>query len=211
MNKEKSLLDIVKEDIEAPIHNLQNDIYNNVEKIASFFNNEILSSNNKERILLNFRRGMEMLIKMPLLITTKSLSTNKIIVVRNDNLLQLIDDRYYSKMQLSSFLDIFKIETNDYKALNIMGEPHIKLVINYILSHYNTTFRKFMNRNEEYYYIYKFFFENGELIKEILGDLNAYHDSLEDEPLYNVEINEVLDKIQVIYNNVEKLFKNFSI
>ena len=160
MSKEKSLLDIVKEDIEAPIQNLQNDIYNNVEKIASFFNNEILSSNNKERILLNFRRGMEMLIKMPLLITTQSLSTNKIIVVRNDNLLQLIDDRY-SKMQLSSFLDIFKIETNDYKALNIMGEPHIKLVINYILSHYNTTFRKFMNRNEEYYYIYKFFFEDG--------------------------------------------------
>ena len=109
MNKEKSLLDIVKEDIEAPIQNLQNDIYNNVEKIASFFNNEILSSNNKERILLNFRRGMEMLIKMPLLITTQSLSTNKIIVVRNDNLLQLIDNRYYSKIQLSSFLDIFKI------------------------------------------------------------------------------------------------------
>ena len=39
MSKEKNLLDIVKEDIEAPIQNLQNDIYNNVEKIASFFNN----------------------------------------------------------------------------------------------------------------------------------------------------------------------------
>ena len=37
MNKEKSLLDIVKEDIEAPIQNLQNDIYNNVEKLFKNF------------------------------------------------------------------------------------------------------------------------------------------------------------------------------
>ena len=37
MSKEKSLLDIVKEDIEAPIQNLQNDIYNNVEKLFKNF------------------------------------------------------------------------------------------------------------------------------------------------------------------------------
>lgn len=207
----KSLLNIVKDNIEVPIQSLQSEANSNIEEIINFFNKEVISSNNKERMLLNFRRGIEMLIKMPLLITTQSLSSNKIIAVRKDNLLQLIDDRYYSKMQLSSFLNLFKIETNQYKALNITGEPHIKLIINYILLHYNTTFRKFMNRNEEYYYLYKFFFDNGELIKDILRYLNAYHYSVEDNDIYNVGIEEIQEGIQTIYNNIKNLFNFFSI
>lgn len=183
---EDELTNTINQKFIVPLNKINNDILSNKVKIFSCLEVDVLGADNKEKLLLNFRRCLEMVIQMPLFITTTSLTTNKIIVVRKDNLSQLLDDRYYSNFQLSSFLDIFKIETNDYKSLNLIGGniPHIKLVINYIIGHYNTTFRKFMNRNIQYYYMYKFFFDNGEKIKGILDLLNSYHYSLENEHIY---------------------------
>ena len=105
--------------------------------------------------------------------------------------------------------DSFQMEKPE--QYHLMGNEEEKRKQKYIEQEYLLFNKNFFCLINNFYYIYKFFFENGELIKEILGYLNAYHYSLEDEPLYNVEINEVVEKIQVIYNNVEKLFKNFSI
>lgn len=203
MEEKKNLMNIIEENFVDKLKDLNIEILRSEDEISTFFLNEVLSTDNKEKMLLNFRRGMEMIIKKPLLVTIKSLSTNKIIAVRNDNLLQLLDRRYYSELQLSSFLDIFKIETNDFKSLNILGnEPHLKLIINYILSHYNTTFRKFMNRNEEYFYIYKYFFDNGERIKKVLEYLNSYHYSKDTEIIYyNLNIEEINEEVKEIYDN----------
>ena len=199
MEEKKNLMNIIVDKLK----DLNIEILRSEDEISTFFLNEVLSTDNKEKMLLNFRRGMEMIIKKPLLVTIKSLSTNKIIAVRNDNLLQLLDRRYYSELQLSSFLDIFKIETNDFKSLNILGnEPHLKLIINYILSHYNTTFRKFMNRNEEYFYIYKYFFDNGENIKRVLDYLNSYHYSEDTKTLFDTLDKKLISKeINQIYDN----------
>ena len=205
-------MDIINEEIVEKMCELDKEINKNEDMISTFFLNNVFDDeSNKERMLLNFRRGIEMLMKTPLLVTTTSLSTNKIIAVRNDNLLQLLDDRYYSPLQLSSFLDIFKMETNNYKRLNmpVTNEPHIKLVINYIQNHYNTTFRKFMNRNTEYFFLYKYFFENGEKIKKVLGYLNSYHYSLETEDIYdNLEASIIKEEIFELYNDLLVIFRS---
>jgi hypothetical protein len=211
MNSEDSnLKDLIDKEMNNLIIDLRIDSYRSGDEITTFFLNKVLSSNSKEEMLLQFRRGIEMLVKKPLIMTVTSKSTDKIIAVRNDNFLQLLDDRYYSKVQLSSFMDLFKVETNSFKSLNIIGEPHIKLIINYILLHYNTTFRKFMNRNWEYYYIYKFFFDNGEEIKYLLSVLNSYHYSEDenDEVLYNVGIDEVKHSVSLIYEKICELLQN---
>ena len=194
-----------------PVKDLNLQVLKTEDEITTFILNEVLDKKiNNERMLLNFRRVLERIINVPLFVTTISKSTNKIIAVRNDNFLQLLDDRYYTSLQLSSFLDIFKIETNNYNNLIMVGEkPHIKLVINYIMSHYNTTFRKFMNRNKEYYYMYKFFFDNAENIKEILDILNSYHYSEDKESnlIYNnTNFDIVRIKITTIYNSLLEVF-----
>lgn len=217
MEKDSNLKDLVDKEFNNLIRDLRLGSFKSGDEITTFILDKVLNTNNKEEMLLQFRRSLEMLIKKPLIIAVTSKSTNKIIAVRDDNFLQLLDDRYYSKIHLSSFIDLFKVETNDFKSLNIIGEPHIKLVINYILSHYNTTFRKFMNRNSEYYYIYKFFFDYGEDIKYLLNILNSYHysEDLESNILYNIEFDEVKQKATYIYERIcellEKIHKKISI
>lgn len=168
-------------------------------------------SNTKEEMLLHFRRAMEMLIKSELLLTVDTLSNNITIAIRKENFLQFVDDRYYTPLQLSSFMNIFKIETKDYKCIsnNLMGEPHIGLVISYILEHFTNTFTRFMNRNPEYYYIYEFFYQNGTEIKKILSYLNAYHyiDCEEWKKLYNVNLEVVRQEVSSIYNKIVELFQ----
>lgn len=213
MEEKKNLIDVVNEEIVDRMCGLNVEIFRSEDKVTTFFLNNVFDDENKEKMLLNFRRGMEMLVRVPLFVTTTSLSTNKIIAVRNDNLLQLLDNRYYSPLQLSSFLDIFKIETNDYKSLNISvaNEPHIKLIINYILNHYNTTFRKFMNRNAEYFFLYKYFFDNGEKIKNVLDYLNSYHYSVETEYVYeNLKTSVIKEEIFELYNDLLVVFQNIS-
>ena len=117
-------------------------------------------------------------------------------------------------------MDIFKIETKDFKCISnaIINEPHIGLVINYILEHFTNTFTRFLNRNLEYYYIYEFFYKNGkeinytiseDAIKEVLAYLNSYH-YLKDESwitLYNTELEDIKKKIFPIYNEVKNLLE----
>lgn len=212
MENNENLQNLINQNLVKPIRELNNQLLNNQKEVLDFFANNVINTNNKEKMLLNFRRGLEMMIKKQLFVTVTSNSTNKIVAVRKDNFLQLLDDRYYSELQLSTFLDIFKVETNNFKNLTNNGqlnEPHIKLVVNYILAHYNTTFRKFLNRNIEYYYMYKFFFINGEEIKQILSFLNSYHyeEGEENLTLYNTELKDIKDYIIDIYNKIDILFK----
>jgi hypothetical protein len=180
---------------------LKEDVEKNKDEIDKFFLDEVLESKNKEEMLLLFRRGIEMIVKKPFILTTKSLTTGNLIAVRKDNVLQLLDDRYYESFKLSSFVDLFLLETKNL----VNGEPHIKLLINYIEGHYNTTFRKFMNRNTEYYNIYKFFFNYGEDIKYVLNILNSYHYTNEIEELYYTDENDIKIKVSSIYNVVKEL------
>ena len=182
---------------------LKEDVEKNKDEIDRFFLDEVLESKNKEEMLLLFRRGIEMIVKKPFILTTKSLTTGNLIAVRKDNMLQLLDDRYYESFKLSSFVDLFLLETKNL----VNGEPHIKLLINYIEGHYNTTFRKFMNRNTEYYNIYKFFFNYGEDIKYVLNVLNSYHYTNEIEELYYTDENDIKSKVSSIYNVIKELLK----
>lgn len=163
----------------------------------------------KEYMLLHFRRAVEMLIKSDLLLTVTALSNDEIVAVRKENFLQLVDDRYYSTLQLSSFMDIFKIETKDFKCISstMVGEPHIGLVINYILEHFTNTFTRFMNRNAEYYHIYEFFYKYGVEIKKVLSYLNAYHYNKDEEweGLYNVNSATVQCSIDGIFEEIQYL------
>lgn len=163
----------------------------------------------KEHMLLHFRRAIEMLIKSDLLLTVTALSNNELVAVRKENFLQLVDDRYYSTLQLSSFMDIFKIETKDFKCISntMVGEPHIGLVINYILEHFTNTFTRFMNRNAEYYHIYEFFYKYGVEIKKVLSYLNAYHYNKDEEweGLYNVNSATVQCSIDGIFEEMQYL------
>lgn len=206
---EESLNKIIDNKFLIPMKDLKINILSNEEKIKNFFKSEILKDKNKERVLLNFRRMLEMVVNTPLFVTVVSKSSYYIIAVRGDNFLQLIDDRYYSPLQLSTFMDIFKMETNDFQKIGCIGVPHIKLIINYIQTHYNTTFRKFMNRNSEYYYMYKFFFDNGEKIKKVLNFLNAYHYNIEDNDLYEAKLENFQNDIIEIYQSLEEVFKKF--
>ena len=213
MVAEYRLKEIINERYIKPLDKLSKECQKNQKEILDLLK-KTLNTSSKEECLLNFRRAMEMLIRKPLLLTVTALSSETLIAIRDENFLQFIDDRYYSPLQLSSFLDIFKIETKDYKLIqnfNSSNDPHIGLIINYILGHYNTTFRKFMNRNVEYYYMYSFFFEYGEQIKEILNYLNAYHYSEDKnwEKLYKVKLPDIHNKIQFLYPNLKKELEKF--
>ena len=169
------------------------------------------NSNTKEEMLLSFRRAIEMLVRSDLLLSVTTLSNDKVVAIRKENFLQFVDDRYYTPLHLSCFMDIFKVETKDFKCIssNIVNEPHIGLVINYILEHFTNTFTRFLNRNLEYYYIYEFFYKNGQAIKDILAYLNSYHYLKEKDwiDLYNTPIDNIKDKIVVLVEEVKNLLK----
>ena len=185
-----------------------------VEKNKSEIEDEFSKSYNsstKEEMLLHFRRAIEMLVRADLLLSVTTLSNDKVVAIRKENFLQFVDDRYYTPLHLSCFMDIFKIETKDFKCISntIINEPHIGLVINYILEHFTNTFTRFLNRNWEDYYIYEFFHKNGKEIKEVLAYLNSYH-YLKDEDwitLYNTELEDIKKKILPIYNEVKNLLE----
>lgn len=210
MLTENDIKELIDNRYIQPIKDISFKIKENKQDIDAEFQKSC-SSNIKEEMLLHFRRAVEMLIKSDLLLSVTTLSSNNIIAVRKENFLQLLDDRYYSKLQVTCFMDTFRIETNEYKSLfpngAIVNEPHIGLVISYILNHYTNTFTRFTNRNLEYYYIYEFFYKNGQEIKEVLTYLNSYHYSKEDDwiVLYNTDIEEIRTKIISIYNEVKKI------
>lgn len=211
MLAEKDIRSLIEERYIQPIQ----DISIKVEANKGSINEEFSKSYNaktKEEMLLHFRRAIEMLTKSKLLLTVTALTSNNMVAIRKENFLQFVDDRYYTPLQLNCFMDIFKIETKNFKTMSnnsLISEPHIGLVINYILEHFTNTFTRFSNRNMEYFYIYEFFYKNGQEVKEILSYLNAYHFSTEEDwlTLYNTDVKLIRKKIGTIYNEVKILLE----
>ena len=208
MLAESDINELLKDRYLEPIKQISKEVEENKRLIL----NEFLKSYNsktKEEMLLHFRRAIEMLVRSDLLLSVTTLSNDKIVAIRKENFLQFVDDRYYTPLHLSCFMDIFKIETKDFKCIsnNIISEPHIGVVINYILEHYTNTFTRFLNRNLEYYYIYEFFYKNGQAIKDILAYLNSYHYLKEENwiNLYNTPIKEIKDKISPLIEEIKNL------
>lgn len=208
MLAESDINELLKDRYLEPIKQISKEVEENKRLIS----NEFLKSYNsktKEEMLLHFRRAIEMLVRSDLLLSVTTLSNDKIVAIRKENFLQFVDDRYYTPLHLSCFMDIFKIETKDFKCIsnNIINEPHIGVVINYILEHYTNTFTRFLNRNLEYYYIYEFFYKNGQAIKDILAYLNSYHYLKEEDwiNLYNTPIKEIKDKIYPLIEEIKNL------
>ena len=208
MLAESDINELLKDRYLEPIKQISKEVEENKRLIS----NEFLKSYNsktKEEMLLHFRRAIEMLVRSDLLLSVTTLSNDKIVAIRKENFLQFVDDRYYNPLHLSCFMDIFKIETKDFKCIsnNIINEPHIGVVINYILEHYTNTFTRFLNRNLEYYYIYEFFYKNGQAIKDILAYLNSYHYLKEENwiNLYNTPIKEIKDKIYPLIEEIKNL------
>lgn len=208
MLAESDINELLKDRYLEPIKQISKEVEENKRLIL----NEFLKSYNsktKEEMLLHFRRAIEMLVRSDLLLSVTTLSNDKIVAIRKENFLQFVDDRYYTPLHLSCFMDIFKIETKDFKCIsnNIISEPHIGVVINYILEHYTNTFTRFLNRNLEYYYIYEFFYKNGQAIKDILAYLNSYHYLKEENwiNLYNTPIKEIKDKIYPLIEEIKNL------
>ena len=208
MLAESDINEVLKDRYLEPIKQISKEVEENKRLIS----NEFLKSYNsktKEEMLLHFRRAIEMLVRSDLLLSVTTLSNDKIVAIRKENFLQFVDDRYYTPLHLSCFMDIFKIETKDFKCIsnNIISEPHIGVVINYILEHYTNTFTRFLNRNLEYYYIYEFFYKNGQAIKDILAYLNSYHYLKEENwiNLYNTPIKEIKDKIYPLIEEIKNL------
>ena len=208
MLAESDINELLKDRYLEPIKQISKEVEENKRLIS----NEFLKSYNsktKEEMLLHFRRAIEMLVRSDLLLSVTTLSNDKIVAIRKENFLQFVDDRYYTPLHLSCFMDIFKIETKDFKCIsnNIINEPHIGVVINYILEHYTNTFTRFLNRNLEYYYIYEFFYKNGQAIKDILAYLNSYHYLKEENwiNLYNTPIKEIKDKIYPLIEEIRNL------
>ena len=208
MLAESDINELLKDRYLEPIKQISKEVEENKRLIS----NEFLKSYNsktKEEMLLHFRRAIEMLVRSDLLLSVTTLSNDKIVAIRKENFLQFVDDRYYTPLHLSCFMDIFKIETKDFKCIsnNIINEPHIGVIINYILEHYTNTFTRFLNRNLEYYYIYEFFYKNGQAIKDILAYLNSYHYLKEENwiNLYNTPIKEIKDKIYPLIEEIKNL------
>ena len=205
---EKDIRSLMEERYIKPMKDLSQSVEEIKKKIKEEIK-KIKNSKSKEYKLLHFRRVMEMLVQSNLILAVTTLSSNEIIAIRKDNFLQYVDDRYYTPFHLGSFMDIFKVETKNFKSIssNLTTEPHIGLTINYILEHFTNTFTRFINRNSEYYYIYEFFYRNGVNIKKILSYLNSYHyiKDKEWENLYNVDIEVINSEICSIFEDLEEL------
>lgn len=211
MLAEKDIQELIEQRYIQPIKDISIIIEENKRAIEEQFFKSY-NSTTKEEMLLRFRRAVEMLTKTDLLLTVTSLTNQGLIAIRKENFLQFVDDRYYTPLQISTFMDIFRMETKNFKTMSstpLIVEPHIGLVINYILEHFTNTFTRFSNRNMEYFYIYEFFYKSGQEIKEILAYLNSYHFSREKEwvDLYNTQIEDIKSKVEYIYNEVKNLLK----
>jgi len=206
---EKDIRDLIEQRYIQPIQEISIKVEENKGSINEEFSKSY-NAKTKEEMLLHFRRAVEMLTKSKLLLTVTALTSNNMVAIRKENFLQFVDDRYYTPLQLNCFMDIFKIETKNFKTMSnnsLISEPHIGLVINYILEHFTNTFTRFSNRNMEYFYIYEFFYKNGQEVKEILSYLNSYHFSTEEDwlTLYNTDIKVIRKKVGNIYNEIKIL------
>ena len=91
-----------------------------------------------------------MLLREGTILCVRNLYDEKISAITQENIIFHLDSKYYSDFEICSFMDIFKIETNNYKKI-YWGEsdilPHLGAILNYVENHYNSTYRFFNNRN----------------------------------------------------------------
>ena len=124
MLAESDINELLKDRYLEPIKQISKEVEENKRLIL----NEFLKSYNsktKEEMLLHFRRAIEMLVRSDLLLSVTTLSNDKIVAIRKENFLQFVDDRYYTPLHLSCFMDIFKIETKDFKCISNLSLIHI--------------------------------------------------------------------------------------
>ena len=198
----------------SDLQNLENSIFENFKNLLRNLN-AFDTTQSKGEILLEFRRLIEQFLRTELIVATENVYDKKLTVISNENIVFHLDKKYYSKFKLVSFMDIFKIETNDFKKIlwnNQTLPPHLGLVLNYINRNYNSTYRFFTNRNMEYHCIYTFLYNMYDNIKELLNILNAYHYLPDEESLqlYNVSFEETKEKVKVVLQELKNLEKDFS-
>ena len=209
LEKVNNINEIDKENIIKNIQKSQGKIMINFDNVFRK-GRDILDINNKGELLLEFRRYIEMLLRVDAILCVKNIYDNKISAINQENLLFHLDKRYYTDFQLCSFMDIFKIETNNYKKI-FWGDseilPHLGAILKYVESHYNTTYRFFRNRNSEYHYIYTILYRKNFEISNLINILNAYHYEENEESLrlYNLEIKEVKSKVKDVVSEIGKI------
>lgn len=190
----------------------ENIICSNFSKITRS-GEKLLKIRNKSELLLEFRRYIEMILRLETILCVRNVYDRKISAVSNENLIFYLDRRYYSDFEICSFMDIFKIETNSYKKI-FWGEsniqPHLGIILKYVKEHYNTTYRFFSNRNIEYHYIYTVLYTLNDEIKEVIDILNSYHYETSEKNLemYNTKIKDVKTKIKYILKKMKEIKQN---
>ena len=170
---------------------------------------KIKNIKNKEQLLLEFRRFIEMLLRTNIILCTRNVYDSKITVISPENYIFYIDRKYYEPFQMTSFMEIFRIETSDFKQLFWnSGEtlPHLGLILNYVLSRYNTTYRFFKNRNAEYHKIYTILYKYNKEIRELVEILNSYHYMIDQRnvELYNMSYREIKKKAIPLLENIKE-------
>lgn len=89
---------------------------------------ELLKIKDKGTLLLEFRRYIERLLRTDLILVVENVYDKKLTAIKPENVIFHLDRRYYSDFKLCPFVDIFKIETNDYKRINWVSNlpPHVR-------------------------------------------------------------------------------------
>ncbi len=171
--------------------------------------NVILKSKSKEKMLLEFRRYIEMLLNVEFILAVENVYDKKITVITPENVIFYLDRKYYSEIKLVTFMDIFRIETNDFKRIywsNNDIPPHLGLILSYVENNYNGSYRFFKNRNVEYHVIYTILYQLNKNIRELVGILNSYHYSLDSKNLemYECDFKVVKGKVKDIFKEIEE-------
>ncbi len=184
-------------------------INNNFDRILTT-GQDLLKIKNKEKLLLEFRRFIEMLVRTELILCVENIYDKKITVISPENILFYLDKKYYSSFKILTFTDIFKIETNGYNKIHWLSDefpPHIGLILSYIEKNYNSTYRFFKNRNMEYHCIYTMLYQLNQDIKELITILNSYHYLTDEESLkmYEMDFSEIRKKVKYVIFEIKKM------
>lgn len=207
-------IEINEEKVRKSLKTRENDIFLNFQKVFKK-GDEILKIKNKGELLLEFRRYIEMLLRVGTILCVENKYDGKISAINQENIIFYLDERYYTDFQVCSFMDIFKIETKDYKRIywgesNIL--PHLGAILDYVEKHYNSTYRFFTNRNLEYHYIYTVLYNKNYEIRELINILNSYHyeTSEKNMELYNMKLKEIVGKVKNIVLEIKKIEKKLT-
>ncbi len=201
--------EIEKEQIISELDRCQVIFNQNVDRMLTQ-ENMILKSKSKEKMLLEFRRYIEMLLNVGFILAVENVYDKKITAITPENVIFYLDRKYYSEIKLVTFMDIFRIETNDFKKIywsNNDIPPHLGLILNYVENNYNGSYRFFKNRNVEYHVIYTILYQLNKEIKDLINILNSYHYSLDSKNLemYECEFKLVKDKMQNIFKGIKEI------